>query len=98
MKDTLAGKIMAELALTPKTYSYLMHDHNTDETAKGTKKCVIKRRLKFNDYKNCLVNYEIISKSQQRFQSEAHNVHTKEINKNAVTSNRITTYSYQQPE
>ena len=95
MKDTLGGKIMAELALTPKTYSYSMHDCNTDETAKGTKKCVIKRRLKFNDYKNCLVNDEIISKLQQRFKSEPHNVHTKDINKNAITSNWITTYSYQ---
>ena len=35
--------------------------------AKGTKKCVIKRILKFNDYKYCLLNNEIILKSQQRF-------------------------------
>ena len=38
------------------------------------KECVIKRILKFNDYKNCLLNKEIILKSQQRFKSEAHNV------------------------
>ena len=37
---------------------------------KGTKKRVIKRRLKFNDYKDCLLNKKIMLKSQQRFKSE----------------------------
>ena len=32
---------------------------------KETKKYVIKQRLKFNDYKDCLLNNEIILKSQQ---------------------------------
>ena len=54
MKDELGGKIMTEfVSLVPKTYSYLIDDDNTDKKAKGTKKCVIKRILKFNDYKNC---------------------------------------------
>ena len=66
MKDGLGGKITTEFAaLTPKTYSYLIDDSNSDKKAKGTKKCVIKRRLKFNDHKDCLVNNEIILKSQQ---------------------------------
>ena len=29
-----------------------MDDGRRDKKAKGTKKCVIKRRLKFNDYKD----------------------------------------------
>ena len=75
MKDELGGKIMTEfVAVRPKTYSYFMDDGNTDKKAKGTKKCVIKRTLKFNDYKNCLLNNEVILISQQRFKSEAHNV------------------------
>ena len=54
MKDELGGKILTEfVSLVPKTYSYLIDDDNTDKKAKGTKKCVIKRILKFNDYKNC---------------------------------------------
>ena len=32
---------------------------------KEQKKCVLKRTLKFNDYKNCL--FKTILKSQQRF-------------------------------
>ena len=61
MKDELGGRIIAEfMALRPKTYSYLMDDGNSDKKAKGTKKCVIKQRPKFNDYKDCLLNNEII--------------------------------------
>ena len=55
MKDELGGGIMTEfVALGPNTYSYLMDDGGSDKKAKGTKKCVIKQRLKFNDYKDCL--------------------------------------------
>ena len=88
MKDELGGKIMTEFAaLGPKTHSYLMDDGNSDKKAKGTTKCVIKRVLKLNDYKDCLLNSEIILKSQQRFKSEAHNVYTEEVNKIALSSN-----------
>ena len=103
MKDELGGKTMTEFAPRPKTYSYLMDNGNSDKKAKGTKKCVIKRILKFNDYKDCLLNNKIILKSQQRFKSEAHNVYTEEVNKIALSSNddkrlqtfdRITSYPY----
>ena len=88
MKDELGGKIMTEfVALRPKTYSYLIDDCEEDKKAKGTKKCVIKRRLKFNNYKDCLLNNEIILKSQQRFKSEKHDVYTVEVNKIALSSN-----------
>ena len=50
MKDEVGGKIMTEfVALRPKTYSYLTDDCKEDKKAKGTKKCVIKQRLKFSD-------------------------------------------------
>ena len=104
MKDELGGKIMTEfVALTPKTYSYLMDDGQNDKKAKRTKKCVIKKILKFNDYKDFLLNNDIILKSQQRFKNEAHNIYTEEINKIALSSNddkklqtfdRITSYPY----
>ena len=48
---------------------------------------VLKGVLKFNDYKNWLLNSEVILKSQQRFKSEVNNVHTEEINKIALSSN-----------
>ena len=68
MKDELGGKVITEfVTLRTKTYSYLMYDGKEDKKAKGTKKCVIKRMIKFNDYKNCLLKDEVILKSQQRF-------------------------------
>ena len=55
MKDELEGKIMTKFAgLKAKSYSYLIDDGSEDEKAKGTKKCVIRRKLKFKNYKNCL--------------------------------------------
>ena len=88
MKDELEGKIMTEfVVLRPKSYSYLTDDCKEYKKAKGTKKFVIKRRLKFNDYKDYLLNNEIILKSQQRFKSERHDVYTQEVNKIAQSSN-----------
>ena len=88
MKDELGGKIMAELVgFRVKTYSYLMDDGNNDKKDKGTKKYVIKRILKFNDYKNCLLNNKIKWKPQHRFKSEAHKIHTEIISKIALSSN-----------
>ena len=37
-----------------KTYSYLIDDGSEDKKAKVTKKCVIKRKRKCENYKNCL--------------------------------------------
>ena len=49
MKDDLGEEIMTEfVALRPKVYAYLMDDDLEVKKAKGTKKCLIKRVLKFN--------------------------------------------------
>ena len=61
MKDRLGRKFMTEfVALRTKKYSYLTDDVNNDKKGKGTKKCVIKRILKFNIYTNCSLNNEIM--------------------------------------
>ena len=65
MKDELGGGIITEfVALRSKSYSYM-----TDELIemKGTKKCVIKKMLKFEDYKKCVFDNEPMLKSQQMF-------------------------------
>ena len=104
MKDELGGRIITEfVALRPRTHSYLTDDCKEDKKPKGTKKCVIKRMIKFNDYKNCLLNGEVVLKSQQRFKSKGHDVYTENINKIALSSNddkrliapdKITSYPY----
>ena len=74
-----------------------------NKKAKGTKKCVIKRRLMFENYKDYLFNDKIILKSQQRFKSYLHKVYTEEVNKIALSSNddkrlqtfdKVTTFPY----
>ena len=87
MKDELGGKIITEfVTLEPKTYSFLTDDGKEDKKAKGTKKCVIKKMIKFNDYKKCLLNGEIILKSQQRFISNKHDAYTEDVNKIALSN------------
>ena len=54
IKDQIDEKIMKELAaLKAKGFSYLTDSSNKDKKAKSTKKCVVKRKLKFEDYKHC---------------------------------------------
>ena len=56
MKDELGGAIMTEfVALRPKLYSYKKLDRTEDKKCKGIKKCVVKKTLTFEDYKNCLL-------------------------------------------
>ena len=87
-KDELGGRITTKLfGLRSKTYSYLIDDFEEEKRNKGVKKCVVKNDLKFSYYKDCLFNNNIILKSQQRFQSELHNVYTEEVNKIALSSN-----------
>ena len=88
MKDELGGGIITEfVAFRPKTYSYMTDEFIEIKKAKGTKKCVIIKMLKFEDYKKCLFDNEPMLKSQQRFKSENHEVYTKNINKIALSSN-----------
>ena len=54
MKDELSEQIMIQFAeLRTQTYSYLIDDSSQDKKTKGAKKSVIKRKHKFENYKNC---------------------------------------------
>ena len=74
-----------------------------NKKAEGIKKCVIKCRLMFDNYKDCLFNDKTILRSQQSFKSYHHKVYTDEVNKIALSSDddnrlqtfdRVTTYPY----
>ena len=98
MKDELGGAIMTEfIALRPKLYSYRKLDGKEDTTGqdevkkcKGIKKCVVKKTLTFEDYKNCLLNPPLgrtdLYRQQLIFRLSKHKVHMIEVNK--VTLNR----------
>ena len=91
------------VALRPKAYAYLDNDGNKHKKSKGTKRYVIKQKLLFQNFKDCLFNNKTVYRSQQRFKSYNHDVYTEEVNKIALSSNddkrlqtfdRITTYPY----
>ena len=80
-----------------------MDDSSNHKKAKGTKMCVIKQKLIFENYKDCLFNNKTVYRSQERFKSYYHDVYTEEVNKIALSSNddkrlqtsdRITTDPY----
>ena len=55
MKDELSEKIMIKIVRSrAKTYNYLIDDGSEAKKAKGTKEFDIKRKFKFEYYKNCL--------------------------------------------
>ena len=95
-KDELGRKVVTEfIALRAKAYAYITEDGSVHKRAKGTKKCIIKREIMFEHYKDCLFNSKTIIKSQQRFRSDHHRVYTEEVNKIALSSNddkRLQTY------
>ena len=112
-KDEIGGKIMTKfVALRAKTYSFLI-DEYTDEDykknkivnkkAKRTKKCVVKRKISFNNYLDSLFKNKVLYRSQQRFRSDHHKVYKEEVNKIALSRNddkriqrfdRVSTYPY----
>ena len=72
-----------------------MDDGSNHKKAKGTKKCVIKQKLMFENYKDCLFNNKTVYRSQERFKSYNHDVYTEEVNKIALSNNeakRIQTF------
>ena len=57
MKDELGGKTSKYcVVLRSKVYGFIADGRCVDKKAKGTKDCVIKREIKFQDFKTCLEN------------------------------------------
>ena len=80
-----------------------MDDDSENEKAKGTKKCIIKRRIVFQAYKDSSFKNKTILRSQLIFKSDLHIVYTEEVNKIVISNNDdkrlqtfdgVTTYSY----
>ena len=96
-KDELGATIMTEFVLLrPKLYSYKKLDGTEtpngphfveDKKCKGIKKCVVKKTLKFEDYRNCLFEDSTEYRSQLMCQSIRHEIFTLEVNKVASNKN-----------
>ena len=84
MEDELGGKIMAEfVTLRAKMYAYKKLD-GEDKHCKGTKKCVVKETLSYEDYKKCLESGKNVYRSQMLFQNKKHKIYTSNVNKIAL--------------
>ena len=71
MKNELDGQTKAEFAgVWAKPHRYLK-DNNEEETkGKGTKKCAIQGKLKFQDYKNSLEAAQIENNKKKTFRKK----------------------------
>ena len=88
MKDELGGKIITEfVALRPKLYAYRILDGKEEKKAKGTKKCVIKKQISFQDFYNCYKTLNPLYRTQLRFTSKKHVIYTIKQNKIALSAN-----------
>ena len=84
MKDELGGEIMEEfVTLRPKMYSYRTSEKESKK-CKGIKKCVVRKTITFEDYKNCSFSGETSYISQLLFRSSLHKIQTLEVNKLAL--------------
>ena len=85
MKDELGGEIMREfVTLRLKMYACKV-GNSESKKCKGIKKCVVKKTISFEDYKNCLFGGETSYRSQLMFKSLKHEVRTLEVNKLALS-------------
>ena len=83
MKDEFNGKIISEfVGLRSKLYSLTIDGEKKEKkVAKGVKRCVINKELKFSDFKSTLVNKTKLNKNMNFIKSKLHNVNTVKVNK-----------------
>ena len=87
MKDDLGGNIMNEF-VGLRVKSYLKENNGKRKKEKGTKKRAIKRKLKFQDYRNCLRAAKIENKinylEKEKFDLDNHKEGQREFVKNKL--------------
>ena len=86
-KDEVAGKqITCFVGLRPKLYSFRIEEDKEVRKCKGIKKNVVKKKLDFDDYVQCL----FLGKKQMRkmkiIRSENRDIYSKEVNKIALSN------------
>ena len=71
------------VGLKAKAYSYLIKDGSEDKKPKSTKKCVIKRKLKYENYKNRLKATQLENKINHLEKNKTYIDSIKKIIKNS---------------
>ena len=91
------------IGLRGKVYSYLKDTNECGKTAKGTKKNVIKKDIKHENYKDVLFNNKQVCHKMKTIRSQRHQLGSYEINKISLScldnkrcphDNGIDSYTY----
>ena len=86
-KDEVAGKqITYFVGLRPKLYSFKIEESKEVRKCKGIKKNVIKKKLDFEDYVDCLFLGKKQMRTMKIIRSENHDIYSKEVNKIALSN------------
>ena len=94
MKDECGGAIMTEfVALKPKLYSFLTasltevdEEIKEKQKAKGVKKCMIRKSLRHENFKKCLMTRKSQMRKQSFFRSRGHHLFTENMTKIALNA------------
>ena len=86
-KDEVAGKQITHfVGLRPKLYSFKIEEDKEVRKCKGIKKNVIKKKLDFDDYVQCLFTGRKEMRKMNIIRSEKHDIYSKEVNKIALSN------------
>ena len=86
MKSETDDRIMRKItALSAKMYALLTEDEVEMKRAKGDKKYIVEKNLKFENYVKCLFDAAISTCNQNCIRSKHHNVYTVSEKKNCFT-------------
>ena len=77
------------VGLRAKTYSHLKNNNDEDEKAEGKKKCVMKRKRKFEDYSNCTEAAKIENKIKHLEKNKIDVDSLKEDHKKLINNNKL---------
>ena len=82
MKDETAGVPITEfVGLRSKMYSYVKEGGKNEKTAKGIKKCVIRKDIIHQNYKDTLLNRKQMYQTMNIIRSNNHQLGSFELNK-----------------
>ena len=92
-KDEVTGKCIEEfVGLKAKSYAFKMFEGEEIRKCKGIKKQVVQKSIKFEDYKNCLINGKELLRKMNTIRSINHDVYTEEVNKIALSADDDKSY------
>ena len=88
MKDEAGGKNIEEfVGLRSKLYSYKKFEGKEEKKCKGIKKYVIKKKISFENYKECLFSEKPQMRKMNVIRSHKHEIFSETVNKIALSAN-----------